>query len=205
MTVAARRSARPGAIATRIGLVVASIGPAVAQVPAGDGRGLFDPPRAAAPGAAAAPWTDAAGADHLRRDAERRAAGSATVRRSAAAPVPGTAPAPRSPDAVEAEAWRREGERERAARAGRGGPVLPSPAVPRIQPDAPASLAMPPSPPRIAIPGPGEPGGPPVAVPLCGPAGCVDANGRVLPSAGGGVLIGPGGRPCTVVGGAASC
>lgn len=187
------------AVAVALGLALAT---AAAQAP--DVRGLFDPPRAAARADPAAPWTDGAGADHVRRDAERRAAEAAIVPRAAGASTPGTAPVPGPLDPAEAHAWRHQGERERAAREGRVGPLPPPPGVPRIQPDAPPSLAMPP-PPRIAIPRAGEPGGPPIALPSCGPAGCVDADGRPMPSAGGGMLIGPGGRPCTRLGSAAIC
>jgi hypothetical protein len=99
---------------------------------------------------------------------------------------------------------RRQGERERDARRLRGGLApLPAP-TPRIQPDAPPALAMPP-PPRIAIPGPGEPGGPPVALPTCGPAGCFDTQGRAWPSAGGDLLRSPGGAPCVRTGAMAQC
>jgi hypothetical protein len=155
------------------------------------------------------PWTDPDGADHRARDAQRRALESAT-------------PAPRAPGAVQpsrtaaggattdaidparADEMRRQGEREREARRLRGGMApVPEP-MPRIQPDAPPS-PMVPLPPRIAVPRPGEPGGPPIALPTCGPAGCFDANGRALPSAGGGVLIAPGGRPCVRTGDSASC
>ncbi len=104
-----------------------------------------------------------------------------------------------------ADAIRRRGERERDARRQRGSISPPPPATPRVQPDAPAAPPTRP-PPRIAIPGPGEPGGPPIPLPSCGPAGCFDANGRPLPRVGGSdVLIGPGGRPCVQVGAMASC
>ncbi len=111
---------------------------------------------------------------------------------------------PRPIDPAQAEAWRQRGERERDARRLRGG-LAPAPEpMPRIQPDAPPVLSMPP-PPRIAIPQAGEPGGPPIALPTCGPAGCFDANGRAMPSAGGGLLMGPGGRPCVRTGAMATC
>jgi hypothetical protein len=172
-----------------------------------------------------APWRDADGADHLRRDAERRAreaplAPAAMPSRGAAASPADAGSTPAASAPADADAWRRQGERERDARRLRGGLAPPPPVTPRIQPDAPASLAMPP-PPRIAIPGPGEPGGPPIALPTCGAAGCFDANGRAWPAAGGGwplspggevlrspggeVLRSPGGVPCVRVGAAASC
>ncbi|RPH46077.1 MAG: hypothetical protein EHM87_03765 [Burkholderiales bacterium] len=200
------------ALASAVGLVVLGMPCARAQPsPADAARGLFDPPRPAATPEglrpAAVPWTDGQGADHLRRDAERRARDMPPAARPQAG-APGTLPAPlgepREIEPAQAEALRRQGERERDARRLRGG-LAPSPQpTPRIQPDAPPVLSMPP-PPRIAIPQAGEPGGPPIALPTCGPAGCFDANGRAMPSGGDGVLIGPGGRPCLRTGAMATC
>lgn len=186
---------RPGvAAALAIGLLIAARGACAA-----DGRGLLDPPAlptgTVMPGTG--PWIDAQGTDHRQRDAERRA-------RDGSAGSPGTLPPPAEADPAQAEALRRQGERERDARGRRGGLAPPPEATPRIQPDAPPSPAMP-APPRIPIPQPGEPGGPPIALPTCGPAGCFDANGRALPDAGGGLLIGPGGRPCVRIGNAVTC
>lgn len=171
-----------------------------------DAAALFRPPAVRAVAPASAPWTDSSGADHHQRDAQRRAF-------DAAAPIapprpdfsqPSTA-APRNRlDPAEADAMRRQGDAERDARRVRGGVVLPPVSTPRIQPDAPAGVAMPP-PPRQVIPQPGQPGGPPIAVPTCGPAGCFDANGRAMPSAGGGLLMGPGGQPCIRMGAAVTC
>ncbi len=92
-------------------------------------------------------------------------------------------------------------EREVDARRLRGAPVLP--AVPRIGAEPPVE-PVPARIPRIAVPGPGEPGGPPIALPTCGAAGCFDAGGRPL-SGGGAVLTTPDGRPCIRIGAAASC
>ena len=180
-----------------------------------DGRGLFDPPPrpsgAATPGAQ--PWIDAQGADHRQRDAERRAreappapwpyAGVPGTPGTPGTPgAPGTQPAAGvAPDPAQADALRRQGERERDARDRRGGLAPPPEPTPRIQPDAPTSPSMPP-PPRIAIPLPGEPGGPPIALPTCGPAGCFDANGRPI---GGTVPLTPEGLPCNRVGNVLTC
>lgn len=190
-------------------LVVFALGVPVLAEAAG-GLDLSAPPSRRVPDAAVgAPWTDPGGADHLARDAERRArertgappAVPALPSPSATSPA---TPAPPDPASADDE-LRRRGERERDARRGRGG-TLPVPmVVPRIQPDAPAAVPVAP-PPRIAIPGPGEPGGAPIALPSCGPAGCFDTNGRPMPRVGGtDVLIGPGGRPCIQLGGSASC
>jgi len=186
------------------------------------------PPSRSAVSAPGEPWVDAQGADHRARDAVRRAAERAAraghpagdparevgdLRGADDAPprdasrsgpvMPGGDAHPAGDDAL--DAVRRRGERERDARRQRGSIPTPPPATPRVQPDAPAAPPTRP-PPRIAIPGPGEPGGPPVPLPGCGPAGCVDANGRPMPRVGGSdVLIGPGGRPCVQIGAMASC
>jgi len=94
-------------------------------------------------------------------------------------------------------------EREVDARRLRGALAPPAPAVPRIGAEPPAEPA-PVRIPRIAVPGPGEPGGPPIALPTCGAAGCFDAGGRPLSGAGA-VLTTPEGRPCVRIGAAASC
>ena len=199
----ARAAVRSLAPLVALGLGVS--GPAEAA----GGFVLSAPPAGRAPDAAiGAPWIDAGGADHLARDAERRARERVGAPPAVASPSPPASAAPSAPvpaDPAAADELRRAGERERAARQGRGS-MLPAPmVVPRIQPDAPAAVPVAP-PPRIAIPGPGEPGGPPIALPSCGPAGCFDANGRPMPRVGGtDVLIGPGGRPCIQVGGAAGC
>jgi hypothetical protein len=213
--------ARGGALAVGVMLAVAvaaqdrghSAEPALTAVPpAADSAGsrdaasLFRPPAARAVAPAPAPFTDSSGADHHQRDAQRRAlepaAPLARPRPDFAQP---SSPAPRNTlDPAEADAMRRQGDAERDARRGRGGVVLPPVSTPRIQPDAPAAVAMPP-PPRQVIPQPGQPGGPPIAVPTCGPAGCFDANGRAMPSAGGGLLMGPGGQPCIRMGAAVTC
>jgi hypothetical protein len=154
------------------------------------------------------PWTDPTGADHRARDAERRARERAPVPPAALPPpaAPAKADPVPGPDPATLEEIRRRGERERDARQRRGSIAPPPPPTPRIAPDPPSAVPTPPAPPRIAIPGPGEPGGPPIPLPSCGPAGCFDANGRPMPRVGGtDVLIGPGGRPCVQVGGAASC
>lgn len=180
------------------------------------------PPSRANVSAPGAPWVDAHGADHRARDAVRRAAeragrpGPADGDRArpggdtrAADVVPG-GDARRGGGAIPggedpADEFRRRGERERDARRQRGSISPPPPATPRVQPDAPAAPPTRP-PPRIAIPGPGEPGGSPIPLPSCGPAGCFDANGRPMPRVGGSdVLIGPGGRPCVQIGAMASC
>lgn len=116
----------------------------------------------------------------------------------------GTAPAaPAAPDDATLREWRERGEREAAARRDRGGLTPPPPATPRIGADPPPQ-PPPVAVPRITVPGAGEPGGPPIGLPTCGPAGCFDANGRVLPGSGG-VLTGPGGRPCVRNGATATC
>ena len=154
------------------------------------------------------PWRDGDDDGHLQRDAERRAAERAVGPRPTAA-VPaspdtaGGAASSTASDEAQARQWREQGEREREARRLRGG-MTPEPVpMPRIQPSAPPTLTMPP-PPRIAIPAPGEPGGPPIALPTCGPAGCFDANGRPMGRSGT-VLLTPEGRPCNQVGSAAAC
>lgn len=153
------------------------------------------------------PWSDGGDGGHLQRDAQRRAAERPLeARPTAAVPAPpgrAASEPPPAPDEARIRQWREQGEREREARRLRGGMAPPPEATPRIQPSAPPSLAMPP-PPRIAIPAPGEPGGPPIALPTCGPAGCFDANGRPLGRSGS-VLVTPGGRPCIQVGSAAGC
>ena len=182
--------------------------PTAATAGAGDGAALFRPPapRTVVPAPASAPWTDATGSDHRQRDAQRRAlepvAPFVAPRPDLTEPI---APVPRSAlEPADADAMRRQGERERDARRGRGGPLMPPVSTPPIQPDAPAAVAMPP-PPRQVLPQPGQPGGPPIAVPTCGPAGCFDANGRAMPSAGGGMLMGPGGQPCMRMGASVTC
>ena len=177
------------------------------------------------------PWTDSSGADHRQRDAARRALertggsgtaeGTGRVNRAGGAEGAGGAgeageageAGALSPTVGDAEAMRRQGVRERDARRARGAIAAPPlPATPRIGSDAPPHSAPPrPVPPRIPIPAPGEPGGPPIALPTCGPAGCFDANGRHWPSVGApgpgspGLMIGPGGRPCVRIGDAVSC
>lgn len=178
------------------------------------------------------PWTDSTGADHRARDAVRRAqeaarAGSSTdvfarpqpgrdassgadaqdargPQRGSAQPSTPTASSRGDAPAADAETMRRQGERERDARRLRTVPAPPLPPTQRIQPDAPPAPVSAP-PPRIAIPGPGQPGGPPIALPTCGPMGCFDASGRALPSAGGDMLLTPEGRPCTRIGAALTC
>jgi hypothetical protein len=143
--------------------------------------------------AAGAAWRDAAGDDHRRRDAARRAS------------VPADPPlASRvATDPERDREWRERGEREREARRTRGGLAPPPQPIPRIGADPPTGLAAPPVP-RIAIPRPGEPGGPPIALPTCGPGGCFDANGRPL-SGSGNLLMSPDGRPCVRLGASATC
>jgi hypothetical protein len=165
-------------------------GPAVLSVPELPARR----DRPAAPGTAPAPAPADAG--HLQRDAQRRlldpplSTGLPQADRGAI-------------DPAQAEALRRQGEREGEARRLRGGlSPVPEP-TPRIE-VAPMP-AMPP-PPRVELPpAAGQPGGPPIALPTCGPAGCFDANGRPLGGGAGGVLITPEGRPCIRVGGQAGC
>ena len=138
---------------------------------------------------------DPARGDAMRRDAARRASDPAH------APRGDTPPAP--VDEETARAWRERGEREAEARRRRGALAPPPPATPRIGADPPPQVP-PVTLPRIVVPGPGEPGGPPIALPTCGPAGCFDANGRPLQGSGG-VLTTPDGRPCVRTGAAASC
>jgi hypothetical protein len=195
-------------LAPAVALVALGLG-ASGHAEAAGGLDLSAPPvRRAAHAPLGAPWTDAGGADHLARDAERRArerAGAPPAAASTPSPISASPAAPVPADPATEDEIRRRGERERDARQGRGS-TLPAPmVVPRIQPDAPTAVPVAPLP-RIAIPGPGTPGGPPIALPSCGPAGCFDANGRPMPRVGGtDVLIGPGGRPCLQIGGAAGC
>lgn len=157
------------------------------------------------------PWSDGGDGGHLERDARRRATERPLGERSVAAVPsvtapsttgPAAAPSP-APDDAQRQRLREQGERELEARRLRGGMAPLPEATPRIQPSAPPGLEMP-RPPRIAIPAPGEPGGPPIALPTCGPAGCFDANGRPLGRSGS-VLTTPEGRPCIQVGSAAAC
>jgi hypothetical protein len=137
-----------------------------------------------------------ADAGHLERDAQRR-------RHDPPAPRPLPLFEPAAIDPADADALRRRGERESEARRFRGGlSPLPEPTQ-RI--DVAPMPPLPP-PPRVALPpAAGQPGGPPIALPTCGPAGCFDASGRALGGGAGGVLMSPDGRPCIRVGASASC
>jgi hypothetical protein len=175
--------------------------------PAAQGLAMPElPPRRDPIGAAAGAAPDADGG-HLRRDAERRRYDPPLGAHRRAAPVTPDDPSDLARpglDPVDAEALRRQGEREQAARRLRGGLAPPPEPTPPIR-SAPPLPAMP-APPRIALPsGPGQPGGPPVALPTCGPAGCFDAGGRPLGGGGGDVLFTPDGRPCIRMGASASC
>jgi hypothetical protein len=225
------RAGSAGVLVRSLALVVvaACASPALPAAAAQAGQAAQTPARTGADGGAALlqapelptqrggvgagmPWRDDGDGGHLERDAQRRAAerplGPQRAGVTPATEVP-QAPAgtpdgatPGSDD-TRLRQERERGEREREARRLRGG-MAPAPEpMPRIQPSAPPSLAMPP-PPRIAIPAPGEPGGAPIALPTCGPAGCFDANGRPMGRSGS-VLLTPEGRPCIQVGAAASC
>lgn len=140
----------------------------------------------------------------MRRDAARRPSDPAP--RPASVPPGGPSDGgvvPATVDRVERIERIERTEREVDARRLRGALAPPAPAVPRIgaePPVEPAPVLIP----RIAVPGPGEPGGPPIALPTCGAAGCFDAGGRPL-SGGGAVLTTPEGRPCVRIGAAATC
>lgn len=122
--------------------------------------------------------------------------------RAAVPATPAPAEPTRPPD--EPATTRDPGERERAARRARGAPVPVPPTTEPFPPPAAAPAAA--APPRIAIPRPGEPGGLPIALPTCGPAGCFDTEGRAWPHAGGTASMPPGGgRPCVRTGAAVTC
>ncbi len=192
------------ALAAQTGAGRAQAGPSMPRAtvtpaePAGGRAVLSVPELPARRDGAVAPVSPTVPADtgHLQRDAQRRLLEPPLSRILPQADPGGIDPA-------QADALRRSGEGEREARQLRGG-LSPMPEPTRRIEVAP--MPPMPAPPRVALPpAAGQPGGPPIGLPTCGPAGCIDANGRALGGGAGGVLMTPEGRPCVRVGAQAVC